>query len=336
VAITVLGMETFQWLTLPAFLPGNRWSAAVMASIGSPGPYGTGKFAHSAAGSYLDTYAWLGSGLIMVEFSIRFSAFATDDLIRLQFDGSNAVATLGITAGGQIYLIGSPGGASVLFPANMALGNWYRIQWNAKFGLGGTGHFLVRINGNPVADYTGNFSYFGDTSPVSFIRFRMGAEPGTDISNIIWGTIADPTTDWFPADQRAVCLRALADGSVAWTPNGAATNADCINEANPDSDTTYNSSAVPGDQDLFTVTPPALTGTINLLGATVISRKDDASPVFISPSIRTNGTTVQGTSIGQGASYQGNTTPWQINPVTGVPFTPAEIDAIQFGYLNAT
>lgn len=336
--ITVQQCETFQWTTDVTKLVPNRWSSSsALGSIGSPGPYGSGSYLRMLANGKLSTFAWAASGALFIEFSLRVASLTGTDLVVGHVNTASAAVSLGINAGGQLYINFPTAGGLTNYPANIAVGNWYRIQWTVLFG--NPGRSVIKVNGNDITagGRTGNFQYFGDYAPVTFFKLRYDNDPSSDWSNIIWGFITNPVTDFFPADQRAICLKPAANASVAFLPNGAAANWQCLTQVlEPDGDTTYNGSNVSGNQDLFTIPPPGLSGTINLVAATAIARKDDAAPVFLTPSIRTNVTTVQGASVGQGSSYQGITTPWLTNPVTAAPWTTGEIDLIQVGYRNAT
>ena len=335
-AITIKDCETFGWTTDPNKLIA-RWSATgLITALSAPGPYGSGNYARLANGGYLNTLAWMKSGKLLVEFSINVAAFANTDVVRYKVDAVNTAFNLGVSGGGQMYFSDVHNG-QVFFPANMVVGNWYRVQCTLVCGNPGT--VYIWVNGNDITGggYSTNLRYFGDYSPVTFFQFLYQNAADTLLSNLVWGFVDNAATDKFPADQRAACVKPSANSAVVWTPNGAGTNVACLTQAaEPDDDTTYNSSNVTGDQDLFSIVPPGLTGTINFASLKAIARKDDAGAQFLQPSIK-GANLQQGTSTGLGSNYQAipySTWPAQNNPSTGIPYTGPEVDALKIGYRN--
>jgi hypothetical protein len=135
--------------------------------------------------------------------------------------------------------------------------------------------------------------------------------------------------------SRAVDATPTGDGALSqWTPSVAGPHYLLVNEEPPDGDTTYVSSATPGQIDLYTFAPLA-SSPAAILGVQVAfyARKDDIAARTIAPEVRSGGT-----------NYAGTTQPaltttyldiylevYNADPHTAVAWLPAGLNAAQFG-----
>jgi hypothetical protein len=127
----------------------------------------------------------------------------------------------------------------------------------------------------------------------------------------------------FPAD---------AGAHADFTPSGAATNHECVDEESPDEDTTYVSSATVGHKDTYVYSDlEKTTGTI--AAALVWMRsKNVGGATNLRALARVNAAEGQSDAdLTPTASYQYTPGTIELNPDTGVPFTPSEINDTEFG-----
>lgn len=195
------------------------------------------------------------------------------------------------------------------------------------------GDFELRINGVTVA--TGNGSSDtknGGTGVCTNTQYAgtTGASTHLDVDDIWWsGTATD-----FQGDVRAIGQLCNADGaSTAWTAS-AGSDYQCVDDATPDGDTTYISSATPGDR--FTGAWPALPvasgAAVSGVMVRNIARKDDAGTRTIASVIRRGGTNYDGTTTANlSTSYQAYEQFYVQDPSTAAAWTVANVDAGEYG-----
>ena len=137
-------------------------------------------------------------------------------------------------------------------------------------------------------------------------------------------------------DIRVIALFPDADGvHTDWTPSAGADHYAMVDEADPDDDATYNSSATPTDRDTFEFDdlPVGIAGTVHAACAVICSRKDDAGTRTLEPSVRVGGTDYDGTPVNIPNTYGfHNMYAWETNPDIAAPWTVATINAIESGY----
>jgi hypothetical protein len=136
----------------------------------------------------------------------------------------------------------------------------------------------------------------------------------------------------FIGDRRVLTLFPNANTATAdWTAVGAATGYECIDEASPDDDTTYITAATTGLVSQFGL--QNLPGGISVINGVVIverARKTEAGPANTKVSIVSGASTTVGADKALTEIYTYRQDVFQIDPASTAPFTPAEVDALQF------
>jgi hypothetical protein len=121
-----------------------------------------------------------------------------------------------------------------------------------------------------------------------------------------------------------------AGSHTQWTPTGAASNFQCVNEAPPDGDTTYVADSTPGDLDSYVFGQADGGATIFAVQTNLYARKDDANTRQIATLVRQGGVDFVGTTFTEAASYSDFTQIYNQDP-TGTNWTPAVFNADEFG-----
>ena len=196
----------------------------------------------------------------------------------------------------------------------------------------------IRVNGVTVLSLTGK-----DTCQTALVEssqvyigggFPSGA--GSFGSSFIDDIFAwDDTGSYnntFIGDRRVITLFPDSNTATAdWTAVGAATGYECIDEANPNDDTDYISSATVGNVSQFGL--QNLPAGISIVSAVVMverARKTEAGTANTKVSV------VSGASAAAGADkplteiYTYRQDVFATNPATAAPFTAAEVNALQF------
>lgn len=120
--------------------------------------------------------------------------------------------------------------------------------------------------------------------------------------------------------------------SASWTPNGAATIWQCIDQIPEDGDTTYASSDTVGQQYMcpFNTLPPA--SSVVSVQLSTFARQDGAGARAIQTGFYNGGTTgFSGVNDYLASTYTYYQDEYMVNPVTGLAWTPTSLIGTQYG-----
>jgi len=222
-------------------------------------------------------------------------------------------------------------GATVL-----ALNVFYYIELKVVFATGATGSFTLRVNG--VNELTGATVQTAATANASANQIACHPyETGgaaLDFDDFYLCDATGAQNNDFLGDVRVQAILPSAAGATTqWTPSAAVANYTTVDEATPNDDTDYNSSATLNQIDTYAygdVTPT--TGTVKGIQTNCYARKDDAGIRTIAPVIRHAAVDyVQANLPNLSTSYQYLPQVVELNPGTGVAFTIADVNAAEFG-----
>lgn len=243
---------------------------------------------------------------------------------------------------GQITLYRGQAGVGTILavssPASYAFTDWTFLEFAVTISTT-VGSIAVRINNAPAVSIANvntqagtNTTFgavaltnivFGGSGPILIDDFRY--------NDTTTGPGIYPTNSWL-GDLRVATLFAISNSSVTWTPL-AGTNWQEISEVAFDRDTTYNSTNVPGNEDLFNFGPLAAVideiVSVSLVGG---YREEDAGGHTLQQQLKTGGTDHAGTVYPLGTGYQMLTDIWPVNPTTGASWTLTDVNTLIAGY----
>jgi hypothetical protein len=192
--------------------------------------------------------------------------------------------------------------------------------------------YEVRVNNSTIASGT----LAAATNALGTVGIQyIGAPGGGSFCTVddLYVTDGD-----FLGDANWVCIYPDAPGdATTWTPNPAVANWINVSEHSPDDFTSYNQADAVANQDLYNMDD--LGGTFKVVGAHALNcaTKIAAGVASFKGSVKTNGGLVQESEFFPSfGSWQYQRVGYEINPVTGVAWTSADIDAIQRGALRIT
>jgi hypothetical protein len=207
-----------------------------------------------------------------------------------------------------------------------------------------SGEVTIRVDGAQVVSFTGNT--------------RRGASNAYSVSNnnyftrvvcggwaLTTGANSHMSDFYYCDDQGSVNNTFLGDvelfrsdpngvgDSSGFTPTGAATNWDCVNDTNPDDLTTYVSASVVATEDLHQMTDlPTRVTTIKGLLFNANVDKDDATVREYACLSKEGGTVTELATRQAPGSFVNQQDVQELNPRTGLPWTRAEYNAAHMGY----
>jgi hypothetical protein len=269
------------------------------------------------------------------------------------------VHTLGIGSyGGSVYVQLSNSGSFITDGNNTILATgpiipyheWHQFECDFTQGLSGTANLAVYKDGSPTPFLQALGVSTSYAASEQFFLGRPNPSTGPSLSqdnayfadfyafNGVAQTVgpynfaAPLTPQGFGAAKMAFAVPNGAGIVSAWTPNGAATIWQCIDQIPQDGDTTYASDATPGDQYqcTFTALPPMQ--SLIAVQLSTYARTDDAGPRAYQSGFWHGGTFgYSGVNQFLGGTYNYIMDEFTANPVTGSAWAPADLTGLQFG-----
>jgi hypothetical protein len=255
---------------------------------------------------------WADAGITQVDF-------------RLNTDGTISATRGGVLLGTTTFALSGP--------------NTYYIELKVTVDPS-AGVVVIKVNESTKLNLTGQNTRATTNSTANNFAIGKVISLGTNNPSItvdhddlyICDTSGSVNND-FIGDVRVQAILPDGAGSTTqWTPNGAGSNYQCVDESDPNDDTDYVSSANAGDVDTYSfsnVTPT--TGTVAGVQWLGCARKDDAGVRTIAPAIRSGGTNYFGGNQNIGTSYTYYLEVLETNPDTTGAWTISEVNAAEFG-----
>lgn len=232
-------------------------------------------------------------------------------------------------------------GSGPIIPLN----EWHHYEFDATFSTTGAATLKLYIDGSPTAFISvtasntlysyANFFQLGNTAPGGHGYDSQGgyyqdaycfdSTGGAPLNAAL-------APQGYGAPKTAFAIPNGAGMTTQWTPNGAASNWQCVNSIPPAGDVKYNAAATVGFIDFYTLSSFPAMATLLSAQASVFAREDDAGPRSIQTGF-SNGTTSGFSGADQylGGSYQYFFQEFPTNPVTGLAWTPTDLATLQAG-----
>lgn len=221
-------------------------------------------------------------------------------------------------------------------PAVFSAAAWTFVEITATID-GTAGAMAVRCNNQPVVSITGvNTQTTGNASMGGVGFLANGGSGSVQIDDFRYndtttGPGTYPNNSWL-GDQRVDTRFVTANASVSWDPL-AGTNWEEVSETAFDGDTSYNSTATAGDEDLFNL--EVLTAVIDQITAVQLvtgAREADAGGHTFSQQLSVGGTDHAGATQTLAPDYNFFSDMFPVNPTTGASWTLADVNAMLAGY----
>lgn len=261
-----------------------------------------------------------------------FSAIASADAILLAFfDSGTTQVDLRVTPTGELRVTRAGTSLGVTSGLGLVSGVWYHIGFKAVIN-NTTGSFEVWVNGVSKLSGSGLDTQNTANASANQVHIQSGLPAGTTYVDDLYVLDGQAGLNSFQGDLKVTALFPSAAGDrTEWTPSAGA-NWQNVDEAAPDSDTTYNSSSTAAQADLYAMGDITGSPTIKAVDVLLFVRKDDAGSRTVETRIKTNTVEYGGADVSVGDTYAYVCrTLYENNPQSGVAWTVAEVNALQAG-----
>jgi hypothetical protein len=272
-------------------------------------------------------------------FWIKIASLPTAGAIMYVYDSGGGLVHTGISVNaagtiGTLYT-GTTVGPNLVSAANICDNVWHHIEFTTtKLQSSAAATLNIYVDGVLVIA-NGATSVSSTPAGLFAIAFRCVGVATSFDDVIVWDNEGTGLTT-SPMGVRAIeTLRPSGAGSSAqFTPTGAASNYDCVDEVNRDDDTTYVASSTSGHKDLYahgnfgttpTVVSAAIVNTYSRIitggGLAVIRARSKSG------SSEANGASQTITALG----YKLQQEAFLVDPATSVAWTGSGVNAAEFG-----
>lgn len=216
----------------------------------------------------------------------------------------------------------------------MVVNTWHYLEWEFFMSAGTGGHMKVHLDEVEVINISGvnTQAYLPDNTANQILLYGANSGAATKSWDDMYFQHYSAAPDaGFLGDVRVKTLIPTSDGAVAlWTPNSGI-SAEACDDATPDDDTSYITGEVVDDDHLFNMSNILLSDDVKGVQVSARMRKETATARSVASTVRTNGTTFEGTPRAITQSYVTYEEVFEENPVTSDPWTPVEINALEAG-----
>jgi hypothetical protein len=286
------------------------------------------------------TKAFAETDVVFVGFSINPAVLpgSSGIIASLKSPVGLAHVSLHLNAAGQIVVTRSTSTSTTLGTTveSIPTGVHSYIEWGVTI-HDTTGIAIVRINGNEVLNLTGQDTR-NSTSPISVSSLQLlcAVASNYDFDDVYVNDDAGTAHNTFEGDKRVYCLSPSGNGAssdLVGSDSNSTDNYLLVDETTSPSTADYVGSAVDNDHDTYAFTDLAGTLDVSLVQTSVYAFKSDAGVRSFAPVIRSGGTDDVGTdrALSVAALYHQHT--YEQNPVTDAPWTQAEVNAAEFGFM---
>jgi len=192
----------------------------------------------------------------------------------------NTNVELRVNTLGRLYVSIRQGAAYYYTNIYISINTWYYVEMKAYCASSG-GYVIVRLNGVEILNVSGINTAFDSSNP-NTERVKIRGHDQFYLDDwYICDTSGTKNND-FLGDIKVLSYTPTRDGSrIDFTPVGATSNYQAVNETLQNSDTNYVTQSGIGMYDLYGFTAPSISGSLLGIQQTVTARKDDSGTRFI-------------------------------------------------------
>lgn len=310
-----------------------RWGGVTGTANVVNGPNGRGKTLELVgSGSYLHR-GW-PSGRSYFGFAVNPNAnVASGKLIQFLNSSAYERSTLFLD-NGSLYLQMQHTTTRVISSGGAPAGVWTYVELSFDFQTGGSVNFQIRVNGTLTASVNADPHYYNED--IVQMRFTGMGTAGVKLDNVV---LMDTTGTSFNGYLGPVAVRAVFAAQDTpqkqFVPLTGTDNFAMLDETPHDGDTSYVSSGASGARDLYRIQGGVVGGAVKAVMPFTRAREADAAGRQIRLVTQSGGTVRVSDNRPLTDAYALQYEVLETNPATGLAWTPAEVDAAEFGFENA-
>jgi hypothetical protein len=193
---------------------------------------------------------------------------------------NNMNVELRIDTLGLLYVPIRQGAAYYYTNIYISINTWYYVEMKAYCASSG-GYVIVRLNGVEILNVSGINTAYSSGNP-NTERVKIRGHDGFFFDDWYICDNSGTKNNDFLGDIKVLSYTPTRDGSrIDFSPVGAASNYQAVNETLQNSDTNYVTQSGIGMYDLYGFTAPSISGSLLGIQQTVTARKDDSGTRFI-------------------------------------------------------
>lgn len=244
-------------------------------------------------------------------------------------DESTSQVQITLSTNGNVVVNYNGGSQQASYIPTAGVWNYWEV--GITFGSGTSGSVTVRVNGSPIITVTGVDTIGSGNAYFNDIIFGDNGVSQSYIDDFYICDGSGSAYNTFLGDVRVYgLLPAGAGSSTQWTPNGAASNYECMNQVPPNA-SDYVSSSTPGQVDLYTMqTVPAAAQIIGVQ-VSYYAQKTDSGTRTLQSVVKSGSVQAEGAENNLGTSPQYFQDVFYNDPNTGAAWTLAAVNAMQVG-----
>jgi hypothetical protein len=197
------------------------------------------------------------------------------------------------------------------------------------------GTLVVKVDNSEIINLSGvNTLGISPSATASYIQFVSASDFGSLVDHVVAGdnTGSDMTTTSGPAIIELLTPNG-AGNSTDWTPSAGSNFENVDDNADPDDDTTYNSSSTATDKDTFTCSDlTATSGTVYAVQVGHAARRENGGVREMRNVIRSSATEATGATRLAPIAYGYRQDIFENDPNGSIDWTVTSVNAIEIGY----
>lgn len=208
---------------------------------------------------------------------------------------------------------------------------WYYLEFKVTIN-NSTGSYELRMDGVTLLSATGVDTQ--NTANAYANELAIVGSGGSSFDDLYLCDGTGAANNSFLGDVRVDTIFPTADTATSdFTPSTGTDNYAMVDDATPDSDSTYVASGTTGHMDLYTFGDlQSLTGSVFGVQSVIFGRKDDAGTRSVAPLIKTGATTAVGADFTLAASYAYNLQIFETNPAnSSTAWSISDVNNSEFG-----
>lgn len=284
----------------------------------------------------LDKALTAGSATFITGFALNVATVAAGTILIVGDGGygaGNAQVTLTLLSDGSMKLFRGTSTGTLLGQTAVGVITTTVQYLEVKIFVDNSGSYELRVNNVTVLSGTGDTQ---NTANAQWTGFQVSTSSfGTTayIDDLYVNDTTGTINNNFWGDTRIDVVYPDGDGaSSGWTPSTGTTHYTLIDEAAPNGDTDYNSTATVNAIDEVTVqNTPMPNNTIRSVQANLNVKKTDAGAATVAIVARQSGVDYVGTSNAPGTGYSYVREVYERAPDTSL-WTATIFNAMEFGY----